>query len=179
MTSINAIPLTEVTLEQLEPGHSPSFSRNLFRWLRLHTYTCGLPVKAVPVADNVYAVRADSPLVRKHYFAAGELLVGSPCPDIEGDFSGALLMTVLSRGPDAPRMCYPNIMRCLEQVGGFWPRYLRIGRCAIDPLHTLHFSGNDRYAENHDYRTCLWCGLKQRRLDSTQTIPVENWVRYA
>ncbi|WP_199031425.1 hypothetical protein [Ralstonia sp. ASV6] len=49
----------------------------------------------------------------------------------------------------------------LIRVEGFWDRYLKVGRCAIDPEHQEHFLGGDRYLHNGSSQICLWCGEHQ------------------
>lgn len=169
------------TLDRIHPARSPAFSPNLHHWLRRHMPHFGLPAAKTLIDYQIYAVRAGSTLVRRHYFGEGELLIGAPYTDDgSSDFCGAMLLHVLAHGTAAEPMCYPGIMPSLELVNGFWSNYLRIGRCAIDPLHTIHFRGPERYDLSGDDRICRWCGIKQRRVINTQTIIVdhEQWVRY-
>jgi len=157
--TIEPIPVGHKTLRlrQLSPKRGPSFSPNLYRWMRdcAHFYTDG------GVAQAVYRVKNDSPATS--YLGAGTLVIGIPMHGYPGDkdFSGAPLIGVLCKGSSEPRVCFANLVPDLELVEGFWDRYLAVGRCAIDPDHNEHFLGGARFQEHGDHRTCLWCGATQ------------------
>jgi hypothetical protein len=156
------------SLDQLDPSCSPSFSRNLHRWLKEFRRD-GIP-------NHVYRVTEDSKLAEK--FGAGELMIGfamSGAPD-DADFCGARLSMVLCEGEKAQCWCFPGTMSSLVMVPDFWANYLRVGRCAIDPAHETYFSGAARFDEQADTRTCLWCGAKQHKQRTQRIVYDEIWV---
>jgi len=171
--SISA-PVGHKTLRLLElaPKLSPSFSPNLYRWMRetAHFYRDG------GVSETVYRVVPNTRAAES--FGAGTLLIGYPINGYPGDtdFSGVRLMAVLCQGVKADRWCLAGIAPDLELVEGFWDRYLSVGRCAVDPEHQEHFIGGERYRIDADARTCLWCGATQHRVLTPRTVMDESWV---
>lgn len=143
-----------IKLSAIAPSNSAAFSPNLHRWMksRGHIYRGG------GFADTVYRIRPETELAR--VYGAGTLMIGSPYNQYEGDtdFSGSMLMAALCVGAGAGRFCYIGAMLDLDEVPGFWDRYLEVGRCAIDPDHEEFFIGGDRYSRSGQTRTCLWCG---------------------
>lgn len=149
-------------LMDISPSVSPSFSPNLYRWMKTegHAYSdCG-------VAETAYRILPGSKLAE--LYGAGTLMIGCPYNQYEGDtdFSGTLLMAVLCNGSNAKRYCYPGAINALEAVEGFWDRYMQIGRCAIDPSHQEHFRGSARYSFAGNVRTCLWCGQQHTEIEA-------------
>ena len=167
------IPLGHKTLRlrDLSPEHSPSFSPNLYRWMkrRAHFYLGG------GVAEGIYRVKPGTRTAEE--FGAGTLMIGYSMNGYPGDpdFSGVRLMQALCIGGKAVRYCYANIGPDLEPVEGFWDRYLHMGRCAIDPEHQVHFSGGERFVVNGNIRKCLWCGQQQRQVVTPRTVLDEAW----
>jgi hypothetical protein len=92
------------------------------------------------------------------------------------DLIGARLMNVLCYGTKAESCCWVNL-RGLVEVADFWPRYVRDGRCAIDPEHKGHFVGDDtRWTKDGDTRECLWCGKAQQVLVRwTEAAERQEW----
>lgn len=59
----------------------------------------------------------------------------------------------------------------MTDIADFWGRYLKIGRCAIDEDHTMHFiNSENRYSMEGEIRTCNWCGAKHLRTVETKII---------
>ncbi|MDH0342019.1 hypothetical protein [Chromobacterium haemolyticum] len=170
MTTLSPIGHPSLRLNDIHPCKSPAFSPNLHRWMRSrgHAYQNG------GVADTVYRVRPDSKLATT--YGAGTLFIGHPYSQYEGDtdFSGELLIAVLCHGTKAGSFCFAGAAPALEEVTGFWDRYLDVGRCAIDPDHKEHFIGGDRFRIEGDLRECLWCGARHRI--ETQTVMVPKTV---
>ncbi len=167
------IPLGHKTLKlcDLFPDRSAAFSPNLYQWMkqRAHFYMDG------GVAQGVYRVKPGTSTADA--FGAGTLMIGYPNNGYAGDtdFSGVRLMDVLCNGRKALCWCYANMAPDLEVVGGFWDRYLQVGRCAIDPEHQEHFTGADRFGMDGDIRKCLWCGHQQRQRRSERVVYDEIW----
>ena len=64
------------------------------------------------------------------------------------------------------------------EVPDFWDKYLRDGRCAIDPEHKISFLHDDsRWSIDGDTRTCRWCGkVTQFRQRWVEQVHKEAWV---
>lgn len=160
-----------VLRSHLAPDRSPSFSPNLFRWLSRqgHFFQDG------GLAEGVFRVRPGTATAKT--FGAGRLFIGRPLGEYPGDadFSGVRLMSALCDGARAGRWCFSGMAPDLEEVPEFWDRYLKIGRCAIDPAHQEHFSGGERYRLEGNRRTCLWCGATQHRHVTRRVVEDVSW----
>lgn len=167
MTTHNPIGHPSMRLKDIHPNKSPAFSPNLHRWMRHR----GLAYLAGGVSDTVYRVRPGSKMATM--YGAGTLFIGHPYSQYIGDtdFSGAPLIGVLCHGTKAGSSCLPGAMHSLEEVQGFWVRYLQVGRCAIDPGHEQHFIGGDRFVIENDLRECLWCGVRHRIITQSVMTP--------
>jgi len=145
---------TGVELESINPRSNPAFSPNLFKWVRSRRpRNC----PDTMVRERVYSVLPDTLLAK--VYGEGALFIGHPFSSYSGDsdFSGAPLMHVLCNGPQSGGWCVAGGVPQLVEVEDFWPRYLQVGRCAIDPKHGRHFFAADRYREHDGVTTCLWC----------------------
>lgn len=161
-------------LADLKPELHPSRSPNLFRWMRrrAHFYRDG------GVADGVWRVKAGSEAAK--WLGEGTLMIGCPMAQYPGDtdFSGLRLIEVLCNGSKAGSYCYASLAPQLEEVIGFWDRYMSVGRCAIDEAHSQNFIGDEgRYRIEGDSRTCLWCGAQQTRVITPRIVEDEAWVQ--
>lgn len=168
-------PIGHKTLRRadLSPHKSPSYSPNLYRWMRenAHFYNDG------GVAEAVYRVIPRTRTAES--FGSETLLLGFPMNAYPGDadFLGVRLTEVLCQGGKGGRWCFAGMTPDLELVEGFWDQYLAIGRCAIDPGHQEYFvGGGERYKIDGDARTCLWCGATHRRVLTPRTVIDESWV---
>ena len=65
------------------------------------------------------------------------------------------LMEILCQGVKAQSGAYSNLGN-LAEVKDFCPRYLYVGRCAVDPDHQIHFREGKRFLAQTG--ECLWCG---------------------
>lgn len=93
--------------------------------------------------------------------------------DDMGDVCGAQLGRVLCEGSRTETFCYAGGSREWQEID-FWPEYIRIGRCAIDPEHTWSFDTNTRYEQfDRDTRRCNWCGATIKRVE--YRITRERW----
>lgn len=168
--TIHPLGHKSLTLKQLAPAQSASFSPNLYRWMRTkaHVYEDG------GVLQTVYRVKPDTQLAKE--YGEGTLMIGYPgdAGDDQG-FVGVRLMAVLCHGVKAGSFYYLGMTPMLEEVKGFWDAYLMIGRCAIDPSHRESFMA-DRYSMEGDTRTCLWCGAKHERVMNPRTVFDESWT---
>lgn len=151
-------------LEDIDPGKAISFSPNLYAYLRArgHFYGEGGTPEGVYVVQSG-AMPADA-------YKPGSLMIGFPSGE---DFYGTPLMAALGRGAKAERMAYP-IGKQVHLLRGFWDRYLKVGRCAMDPLHIEPFFEN-RFGEAKGIRTCLWCGKKKQNVLHSSTDHDVSW----
>lgn len=143
-----------VCVKDLAPDLSPSFSPNLFHWLRAR----GTGRHEGLVLDHVYRVKPASKLARS--LGAGTLVIGHPYEQYDGDadVSGRRMIEVLCNGAAANRLCLVAAASSLELIEDFWTRYKQVGRCAFDPLHQEHFIDTERYIKTEMGKTCTWCG---------------------
>ena len=157
-----------ITLADIAPQKSPSFSPNLHKYLKEH----GHFFRDGGLLDGVYEVQPGTKAASQ--FGAGTLLLGYPD---DGFFTGARMMSVLCSGREAERCAY----RCdsgLKFLEGFWDSYLKVGRCAIEPSHTEDFM-QTRFHENETGRECLWCGHQQRKVVTPRIVHETSWVGLA
>lgn len=143
----------------INPSKSDKFSLRLYNFMRN---------PRIKESDYMKTVHRDK---------EGILWIGSI--DKSGWFTGARLMAILCGVDSAKRMgCYPNAQSLwkLKEVKSFWPRYLKIGRCAIDPDHKHYFvGGTGRFVQKGKKRTCQWCGQVQSMRIEREVIKHERW----
>lgn len=160
-TTIRQIGHATMLVHDLEPKKSAAFSPNLHKYLKEK----GHFFKDGGLLDGVYEVQSGTKAAEQ--FGAGTLLLGYPD---DGFFTGSRLMAVLCNGRQADRYAYPcgSGLKFLE---GFWDSYLKVGRCAIDPDHQMHFMA-DRFSvhSDGDGRDCLWCGHRQRKVVTPRVV---------
>lgn len=148
--------ITHEILRRIDPRHHPKFSPNLFRWL---------------MKRGERHRRSDTSVFRD---TKGTLWIGYI--DDEYNFVGCRLMAVLCNGSKE----YPGWFSRLfvTEIGDFWDQYAKIGRCAIDPKHTMVFVGDDtRWKVDGNIRQCLWCGKEtQGLMEWIEPVLRNNWV---
>lgn len=98
-------------------------------------------------------------------------------------FIGVRLFRVLCEGNRSSVRSMAHTLKCIEKmerVEGFWPEYVRIGRCAIDPKHSHVFTSKEpRYDyPKKDRRVCRWCGAEHRLKTWTEKVKREAWESY-
>jgi hypothetical protein len=167
-TTTRIIGHARLTVKQLDPAKSASFSPNLHRWMRAKANF----YKDGGVLQTVYRVKPDTSLARD--IGVDTLMIGFAEDPAEKGFVGVRLMSVLCQGVKAGSFYYIGMARMLEEIEGFWDQYLKVGRCAIDPTHKEGFMA-DRYTMDSDTRTCLWCGAKHERVQTPRTVFDESW----
>jgi hypothetical protein len=103
--------------------------------------------------------------------------------DGDGWFYGARLFEVLCLGSDAASGAYQGFRNEFSERENFWANYLAIGRCAIDPDHSIHFVDYYlRWETVGDTRTCRWCTKARQVLTRAEvdicgsTVPFESWA---
>jgi hypothetical protein len=158
----------KLNLSQIHPSAGKAFSPNLYEWMKknAHFYKDG-----AGTPHGVWRVKAG---MARDAFHEGALMLGMAGD--QGDFLGSRLMNVLCEGRKAATWCYPGLLARLEPLADFWSTYLRVGRCAIDPDHSIHYL-DERWAHRSEtQRVCVWCGLVQNRHVFSQLVEREDWV---
>jgi hypothetical protein len=154
-------------LPLIDPRLGPKYSPNLHAWIRRNWKT---------TAHQIVATKPSGEF-QKHLYI-GILHDGRW-------ISGSHLREVLGHGARAKTWALnsPN-----EIDPTFWPRYIRDGRCAIDPDHTMHFIGDEtrwkvtpakhlHRRRTPEMREFLWCGHHvQVNLEWTETVHKSEWV---
>lgn len=148
-----------LVLKDVSPEAGPQFSPNLFRWLRKNFRG---------QMEEVQVFRKETGLAPGHT----HLYVGYLH---DGDFIGSALQTILGDGGRARLFCHPGVGHTFEPVPNFWRRYVKIGRCHIDPKHKVYFV-DKRWEEGTRRRTCLWCGLVQKKVSKRKVVVETTWV---
>lgn len=161
----------KLSLEQIVPKKSIAYSPNLYEWMKKRAHFYADYADGAGTPHSVWRVKAG---MGRDTFNEGSLFIGMPGD--HGDFLGSRLMNALCEGGKASAWCYPGLLAHLEPVEGFWERYLQVGRCAVDPDHSIHYL-DDRWHQNSaDKRTCRWCGLVQNRRTFMQLVEGEEWA---
>lgn len=157
-------------LKCIAPEKAESFSPNLHEWLKRIVLKGGRLS-----SEHVYRVRAGTRL--SQLYGAGTLFIGASDPSYpeDRDLFGARLIGVLCNGAKEGVYCFPGALGALDRVDDFWPRYRKVGRCAIDPEHREHFIGPERYAVSGHKRVCKWCGAGQRLRIVKRVVRDEVW----
>jgi hypothetical protein len=94
------------------------------------------------------------------------------------DLAGSRLRSIISLGSAATTGLYAGMrIRSLRNITDeFWNEYRQRGKCAIDPTHSTY--GCERWEEDAKgaYRTCRWCGLKQKAVHRVIKTVTTDWV---
>lgn len=158
-----------ISASDIAPAKSPAYSPNLHRWVA-GAIRAGYPVTGL----RVYRVRHGSGMAKT--YAAGTPFIGWIEGDGTGDLFGSHLIGVLCNGTGEDRFCYPVALNSLTTIVDFWPQYLAIGRCAIDPAHAM-WPNAERFtfAKAGRTRACNWCGLRQHRHTIKRVVRDTVW----
>lgn len=142
-------------LKAVSPKAGPHFSYNLHAWLRKN-------FRKDP--DKAQAYRHNDELYLGYMF--------------DGDFSGSRLRAILALGTKAQVFCHgggANPQKSFRLLKTFWPRYQKRGYCYLYPKHNTGFL-NQRWKEGARRRTCLWCGVVQRKVTKKRVVVDTSWV---
>jgi hypothetical protein len=137
----------------VDPALSPKYSPNLHTWLKHNKNRYPNVDVAVGGGGGMYVGA-----MRSHGWLSGE----------------NLHMVLCGPGNGHIHFLVPG----LKLVPDFWDRYIRNGRCVIDPAHKVSFIGIEtRWQVSGSARECLWCGSHvQVKLDWTETVEHSEWV---
>lgn len=138
--------------EEINPRRNPAFSPNLYRWMKRNP-------------SRVHRVD------RWHWLGTDYLGYF----DEDGWFSYSRLIGVTVHG--APQTVFKTNQRDLVEAVRvpLWESYVWVGRCAIDPEHEFGFQ-DQRFDVVGDFRTCRWCGLRQRAVRKVRRTTYVRWV---
>ncbi len=147
---------TTFELALINPKNGSKFSPNLFKWLKHE--------KQQHFIDQIQA----------HVGESNNIFLGFKC---DNGFIGARLNQILCGGSKASRFFYTSPEN-FKLLPGFVAEYHRIGRCAIDVDHSVHFIGHEtRWKEKGNTRRCLWCGeCTQTKNEWIESIRKSYWV---
>lgn len=128
-----------IKVELIDPKIHQKFSPNLFKYLRRDRRKRG-------------SFFNESTFYRRD----GDLFFGILH---DGDFIGNRVWPILCRGLKEHGWCFACEGDLFMEDPAFFASYLKIGRCALDPEHTMSFLNSDsRYTATGD---CTWCGGKE------------------
>jgi len=136
----------EVVLKKINPKNGEKYSICLFRYLKRN-----------PQYHHAYRDRE------------GALYFGYMH---EGLFHGQRIGSILSGGKQ--NYCYAGYSVKWRELKGFWPRYIRIGRCALDPKHNYEYDGRFKPVGKTG-RQCQWCGAKMKLRRWTEKVKRARW----
>ncbi len=151
------VVLTREQVRQIDPAVHEKFSPNLHAWVKRW-------FKKSSEQEPIDAFRTAS----DGFEYVGYLF--------DGDVIGSCVRDILHRDHGKAEI-YSCAFR-LERYPDFWPRYLKVGRCALDPDHRQSFlNAKGRYLlEGEDARVCTWCGYRQRRETIVVQKTYKRWV---
>lgn len=95
--------------------------------------------------------------------------------DEDGYLMGAQLSQILCNGAKTRTFAHPP-KKMFQEMPLFWQEYEKHGKCAIDPEHWM-YADKDRYEPTTGVtlRTCKWCGLVQRKVETARTVIDVTW----
>lgn len=144
-------------------GKSGQYSQNLLKWVRKYRD------KPLFVAFATEGTKVYDPGKTQ----SGNLYVGFHGLD-DGWLHGSQLTAILCDGAKAATAAYQPKMQ-FQAIPEWWGRYIKGGKCAIDPEHSL-YSDHERWAvaEDGKSRRCLWCGDYEQYLH-IEMVPETDW----
>jgi hypothetical protein len=142
-------------LAEIHPGREQKFSRNFYYFLR---------------RERIFRQLG-------HLYKDAEGTDWFGFIDENDWFTGCRMAEILCLGSSARAGAHPpSQIKGLVLVEDFWPLYRKIGRCAVDREHSMHFVRADsRYTIESDTRCCNWCGKQQHRARETAVVTREHW----
>lgn len=156
------LSLTGLTLSDIDPSRDEKFSQNLHAFIKNGTQGRMLKYGRVFRGAN------------------DEMYFGYFTDSFT--FIGARLNQVLTYGKKVETFCFAGLGELVE-VNGFWESYKRIGRCAIDVEHDMHFlNARNRWAITGNRRSCNWCGdcvQVETHAESVKVVKHSQWVAAA
>lgn len=135
----------KIVLKKINPKNGEKYSIGLFRFLKRN-----------PQYHHAYRDRD------------GVLYLGYM---YDGEFHGQRLGMILSGRKQ--NYCYTGSFNWRE-LKSFWTRYIRIGRCALDPKHLFTYDGRYKLI-GKTVRQCQWCGAKMKLRRWTEKVKRSKW----
>lgn len=153
-------------LALIHPAINPKYSPNLHAWIKKQFGTSTAPI--VMTKPDTTGMRRVGALREINWL------------------SGANLNDVMCNGRKAKTwaIMLSHTGATLNIDDTFWHRYIRDGRCAIDPEHDVFFIGGETRwlavpakGRQPERRECQWCGHHvQVKLEWTETVHKSEWV---
>ena len=135
------LPCSGLMLALLHPDLGPQYSPNLYAWLAVTRNGRLTPRSRL---SGLYVDSRGAQWIG--YAREGAGFVGQRVANILRDGDAAGIGAWLHTGPMRP-------------VVGFWAKYIRIGRCALDTGHASQLVYSDhRWSRDGNTRHCRWCG---------------------
>jgi hypothetical protein len=144
----------KILLNKIHPKNGDKYSPNLFKWLN----------KRKENRANTCHVFKD----QNNFLYVGYIQ--------NERFYGARLITILCMGNKIGIIERGKSFK-FSKVDNFWKDYVEDGRCAIDPDHTMRFTGDEtRWKVNGNKRICLWCNkVRQAYVKKQVTVETNQW----
>lgn len=139
-------------LDLIRPELGAKYSPNLYAWL------IALRRQTGPMITILHAWED----------RAGEIQLAIATPSGKPVPAMVSLRGILANGSSEPTVRSTSRARSAKLITDFWPRYVRDGRCAIDPTHASAPEASGQWTHQGGERVCLWCGAKG--LDLTKLI---------
>lgn len=129
-------------LAAIHPDRGAKYSPNLHAWLTV--------VRAGRLTPRAR-------LAGVYVDAKGAQWIGYPRD--QAGFVGQRVSHVLAEGQGAGIGAWRHIGP-MRPLLGFWTRYIKMGRCALDEGHTSRLVyAEHRWSRDGDTRHCRWCGV--------------------
>lgn len=140
------------------------YSENLMKWLRKQKEAPFFA--AISTSDGVVYDPAKT--------QASRIFIGRHRIDEEGFLFGSRLSNILCTGAKTETFAFVPSMKFVV-IPGWWEGYISLGKCFIDPEHTLYYD-RERWEKSGDGKTreCVWCGNHEQYLH-TEMVPRQSW----
>lgn len=153
----------------------PKYSRNLCNWAHKYRGDLRVYVRTGGRQPNQEFYPSATPEAWWDSWQA-VIIGGAQEQRGAGWIPGSRLVRILVEGGREPY--WANIFSgqddVVEITTAFWEAYREHGKCALDPLHVTY---HERWHTEGLYRTCQWCGLKQKGRDRVR-VTCTPWVEW-
>jgi hypothetical protein len=161
-------------LNRINPkrDQSSKYSQYLYLWLRYNKR-----YRKVFFAENFWFDPEKSDEFSEDKNVSHQIYIGIP-DEVPNDefFSGSELRRIINFGSKEHGYAYhlKKLGNVTDITDWFWEKYLRIGKCAIDPEHTIYW--RERYDDIDDKsRSCRWCGRVENLHIVERTVKDKVW----
>jgi len=140
-------------IKRFDPKLHPKFSPNLFAWMKARLRQ-GVPFSMYQMVESDRNI----------------LYIGMR----NTHFTGTKLWGAMSTYAPSRSVGGYIVFDDTKRLPHWFDWYEQWGRCFIDPSHTHSFL-DERWKEEGDSRTCLWCGKRQRLRRWQEVIEKQQW----